>query len=70
MATNDKDWSQHGMNNINTQINRRPLLAKANYSSNQIFYGKKNDKYSVNNILGYGTEKMAQTEAELEAAST
>ena len=50
------------MHIINAQRNRRPSRAKAKYNPNQIFFGKKNDKYSVQNILGHDLVKIVQTE--------
>jgi len=53
---------------VNAQLNRWPSRVKADYSPNQIFYGKRHDKQSVYNVLGMDLVKVAQTEAGLEAA--
>jgi hypothetical protein len=68
MDNKDKNWARYGMHVVNASLNRRPSRAKANYSPNQIFYGKKNDKKSVYSVLGHSVVKMAETEAGLEAA--
>ena len=68
MDNKDKNWARYGMHVVNASLNRRPSRAKANYSPNQIFYGKKNDKESVYSVLGHTVVKMAETEAGLEAA--
>ena len=41
---------------------------KADYSPNQIFYGKRHDKQSVYNVLGSELIKVAQTKAGPDAA--
>lgn len=58
----------YDMHVVNPQMTRCPFRTKANYSANQIFYDKKNDKYCIYNGLGPNVVKMAQTEAGLEAA--
>ena len=63
MDNNDKNWSKYGMYVVNAQLNRRPSRVKADYSPNQIFYGKRNDKQSVYNVLGMDLVKVAQTKA-------
>jgi hypothetical protein len=68
MDNNDRDWARYGMHVVNAQMNRRPSRVKANFSPNQIFYGKKHDKHSVYNVLGTRIVKLAETEAGLEAA--
>jgi hypothetical protein len=68
MDNKDKNWARYGMHVVNASLNRRPSRAKANYSPNQIFYGKNNDKKSVYSVLGDTLVKMAETEAGLEAA--
>jgi len=68
MDNNDRNWEKYGMHVVNAQLNTRPSRVKANYSPNQIFYGKRHDKLSVYNILGMSIVKAAETEAGLEAA--
>ena len=41
---------------------------KADYSPNQIFYGKRNAKQSINIVLGMDLVKVAQNEEGLEAS--
>jgi hypothetical protein len=68
MDNKDRNWAKYGMHVVNAQLNRRPSRVKADYSPNQIFYGKRHDKLSLYNILGRDIVKCAETEAGLEAA--
>jgi hypothetical protein len=68
MDNKDRNWAKYGMHVVNAQLNRRPSRVKADYSPNQIFYGKRHDKLSVYNIVGRDIVKSAETEAGLEAA--
>ena len=68
MDNKDRNWAKYGMHVVNAQLNRRPSRVKADYSPNQIFYGKRHNKLSVYNILGHDIVKCAETEAGLEAA--
>jgi hypothetical protein len=68
MDNKDRNWTKYGMHIVSTQLNRRPSRVKADYSPNQIFYGKRHDKFSVDNILSHDIVKWAEMEAGLEAA--
>ena len=68
MDNKDRNWAKYGTHVVNVQLNRRQSRVKADYSPNQIFYGKRHNKLSVYNILGCDIVKSAETDARLEAA--
>ena len=51
---------------FNAQLNRHPSWATANYSPNQVFFVKKNDKFSVYNEWGKELVKVKCLDAGLD----